>query len=110
VGSIYQGRSYGTSLHCCAVCFLFHFRPLHSFLPDCALPHLRLNRLLSATLTNQASVEDHVLLEKLHSATSDKFKELSTSAGALNSEIATLQAKHKVRAMPTLAYVCGKLS
>jgi len=45
----------------------------------------------------QASVEDHTLLENLHTATADKFKELAATASAQNKELAALKAKHAVR-------------
>jgi hypothetical protein len=63
----------------------------------------------------QASVEDHVLLEKLHTATADKFKELTATAKGLNEDAAGLSAKHKVcayapqdsRTAPGYAKRCG---
>lgn len=61
----------------------------------------------SCSCAVQASVEDHNLLENLHTATADKFKELAATASAQNNDMAALQAKHAVRkCLPAILSCC----
>ena len=48
----------------------------------------------------QASVEDHLVLEKLHTATAAKFQELAATAGALNGQMAALQVQPRADNRP----------
>ena len=41
-------------------------------------------------------MEDHALLENLHTVVADKFKELAAATSSQNSEMAALKAKHAV--------------